>query len=88
LTASMAYSIWKMRPWGLQVVTSVSYCTTERKGQRRRKGGPFRRAVTGAARPVAQARHAYASISVLRGMPAAIKDFDEVLAWLRNIAAA
>ena len=25
-TASMAYSTWKMRPWGLQVVTSVSYC--------------------------------------------------------------
>jgi hypothetical protein len=25
-TASMAYSTWNSRPWGLQVVTSVSYC--------------------------------------------------------------
>ena len=26
LTASMAYSTWNRRPWGLHVVTSVSYC--------------------------------------------------------------
>jgi hypothetical protein len=25
-TASIAYSTWNSRPWGLQVVTSVSYC--------------------------------------------------------------
>lgn len=27
LTASIAYSTWKRRPWGLQVVISVSYCS-------------------------------------------------------------
>ena len=31
-TASMAYSIWKMRPCGLHVVTSVSYCTADWRG--------------------------------------------------------
>lgn len=33
-TASMAYSTWNRRPWGLQVVTSVSYCRAERGGGR------------------------------------------------------
>jgi hypothetical protein len=44
-TASMAYSIWKMRPWGLHVVTSVSYCSqcrgraASRRRARWRRGG-------------------------------------------------
>ena len=50
-TASIAYSIWKMRPCGLHVVTSVSYCAAAggRAEGGRREGG--RRAAAVAAVP-------------------------------------